>query len=290
MPGHEVEAYRYELIGVPKGRTIPVWAKSLELLYVTPEDASKFKHAVNRSVKSAKVAKHTADMDEGRWDDAIVNVIRVDHDGFVTDGQHRLRAIAKTRKRPGIWMVKATTASDPSTVPDGTPRTWPDAFTMRGVNNSGTVVAMLKVLRKYLDYGHADYVAAVKTRGRAKGNRESTKVEFDLLYRLYLEHKGDVDRCVQDAKTYCAKVRLERGAVALIDSEVALAFYVAARSERKDARHVVERVLIAAREDVFKHGEEDMRAVFHFIRRSHKENRYGAGGSQERLGHVLGLL
>ena len=85
-----------------------IMSKISEML-ITPEIAEKYlghNYEKQRLLQQPEVRKMARDMAEGRWNERIVEPIKITTDGKLLDGQHRLQAIIASGK--SIWMYVQT--------------------------------------------------------------------------------------------------------------------------------------------------------------------------------------
>jgi len=103
---------------------------------ITPKDAAKY--LKNRHPKQRKINKRWVNKlakileDPGSWDDENGEAIRLDVDGLLVDGQHRLEAIVKSGITAKILVVHGVSNRALFTIDAGKHRSHTDAFTMAG--------------------------------------------------------------------------------------------------------------------------------------------------------------
>jgi hypothetical protein len=103
----------------------------------------------NRRLRSGKITQFAADMRAGRWR-VTGEAIKIDKNGAVIDGEHRLRALIEAgRDTPDVEIetvvVYGVAADDRVAMDSGTARTLADHLQFLGVENATGVAAALNV-------------------------------------------------------------------------------------------------------------------------------------------------
>jgi hypothetical protein len=117
---------------------------------MTPADASKLleHNSINRLMLPARVNAIADAINRGGWlDDA--NPIKVDEDGVLVDGQHRLQAIVKTGKAVKVILVTGVPFLARMTVDTNRHRSFADWLRQNGVAASGDTAATTRLLWRY---------------------------------------------------------------------------------------------------------------------------------------------
>lgn len=158
----------------------------VKAITITPEIAERLLDANprNRAVKPANLKKVIKQMKEGTW---RVNgdTIRVDTEGFLLDGQHRLLAVCATGISYEGILVTGLPPEVFDTIDQGVKRTPGDILAVHGVKNSIRVSAALPIVAEYLSGGR-DF--------------ENANSRFrDDLRRLYDTHRGIEDSALMPA-------------------------------------------------------------------------------------------
>jgi hypothetical protein len=81
--------------------------ENLQKLTITPELAREYldrNSEDQRRVTYTNVNKYATDMKEGRWNEELIQPIRIDEEGNLIDGQHRLLAIIESGTPIEMWV------------------------------------------------------------------------------------------------------------------------------------------------------------------------------------------
>ncbi len=98
---------------------------------VTPSMAQSWLDATsirNRNLNTQAVNRIASDILAGRFDSDVVNPIRFNSRGELTDGQHRLSALVKSDRPVDLWVE----VTDSVHIDEARPRSVADVLTMRG--------------------------------------------------------------------------------------------------------------------------------------------------------------
>lgn len=152
----------------------------VQVATITPDLAQRLLDANprNRGIKSDNLKRVTAEMKRGAWK-VNGDTIRIDTEGYLLDGQHRLLAvIASGVSYEGI-LVTGLAPEVFDTIDQGVKRTPGDILAMHGVKNAVAISSALPMVAEYLSGGREFEKAATRYR--------------DRLRALYDEHEGISD-------------------------------------------------------------------------------------------------
>ena len=121
---------------------------------VTPETAKAIieyseKHWDNRKSKVSSVDRYAAMMEAGEWSNTNGETIKMDKNGVLKDGTHRLKATVKANVPVNFVVAWGVDEDAALTIDTGTSRTSGDLLTMQGVLNAHGVSALLNIIRGY---------------------------------------------------------------------------------------------------------------------------------------------
>lgn len=163
---------------------------------VTPEIAQQMldkKPEHQRAISPALVEKYAADMKAGRWAENA-ETIKLDVDGLLLDGQHRLSAIVASRKSQFLLIVSGVDASSFSTIDVGRKRTPGDMFSIDGWTSANGAAALARLLYS-IEQSHRSgilrYYAPAHSELLAWANKHQKEIENAL--GLY----GEVNRTIK---------------------------------------------------------------------------------------------
>ena len=126
---------------------------------ITPERARKLleKNICNRPLRKKIVTKYAQIMQEGRW---VVNgdTIRLNVQGYLVDGQHRLSAIVRSNLALETLVVYDLPVNAFATIDSGVNRTGGDALAVVGEKNSVRLGSILPLIDRYYMGKTDDYV------------------------------------------------------------------------------------------------------------------------------------
>lgn len=119
---------------------------------ITPETAMRILEEsssfVNRKVKRTHVAALAEAMRSGHWKN-VGDPIRIDSDGRVIDGQHRLLALVEANSTLEFVVIRGLPTESAHYIDIGIPRSGSDMIAMGGATNAFTTVAALNWLYRY---------------------------------------------------------------------------------------------------------------------------------------------
>lgn len=142
----------------------------IEIRKVTPDEAARMldNNPANRPIKKDHVASMARDMVHGRWQ-TNGDAIRLNCDGSLIDGQHRLTACVEAGVPFETVVITGLPSNVRATIDGGAKRTHGDRLAMVGVANANTVASITRL------------VAGIAT-GRGRTER-LTSQEADAILR-----------------------------------------------------------------------------------------------------------
>ena len=80
---------------------------------ITPEMAKKIlaMNKSNRTISLGTVSAYARDMVSGNWDENVGDVISIDENGILRNGQHRLSAVIKANVPVHMWICKGVSSN-----------------------------------------------------------------------------------------------------------------------------------------------------------------------------------
>lgn len=141
----------------------------VQVVTITPELAGRLLDANprNRGIKNANLKRVAAAMEEGAWK-VNGDTIRVDTDGYLLDGQHRLLAVVASGISYEGILVTGLAPEVFDTIDQGVKRTPGDILTTHGVKNAKAVASTLPIVAEYLSGGRDFEMAATRYRDRLR--------------------------------------------------------------------------------------------------------------------------
>lgn len=126
-------------------RRVSITPKYAQEILDKMEAACAAGKSVNRNVRQHRVDRYARDMEAGNWVENGES-IKLDQEGVLKDGQHRLRAVVKSGCT--IPMYFATVADDRafSTIDTGMGRSDAFVLSVEGIKNGRTVAAVTTIL------------------------------------------------------------------------------------------------------------------------------------------------
>lgn len=103
----------------------------------------------NRKIRDRNVKRYTTAMECDLWQ--LTNPIHFDEEGFLRDGQHRMRAVVKSGKATPFLVQFGTTQEQLDTIDEGASRSSKDVAAVRGVNLRGSVISGLSYILEYAE-------------------------------------------------------------------------------------------------------------------------------------------
>lgn len=117
---------------------------------ITPEMAQAIltQNDHNRSTSKNRVYVFAEAMSQGEW---VLNgeTIKLNGDGTLLDGQHRLLAVVKSGTEQRFLVVRGLPMAAQETVDTGRARKFADVLRIRGEANSATVSAAVRIVYSY---------------------------------------------------------------------------------------------------------------------------------------------
>ena len=123
---------------------------SVELVYVTPEVAKRYlmQNTKNRKQSTRNVSFLAEQMRKGLFLENGESIV-FDKYGRLTDGQHRLFGIIKSKKSFYIPIVRGVDTDSMATYDTGKNRSAADVLTLNGFKNTNKLSTIIKLIYKY---------------------------------------------------------------------------------------------------------------------------------------------
>lgn len=140
------------------------------MVEISPDDARSLledHNPRNRTVKESGVRRWTRELKAGNWDPDASD-IKIDHDGNLIDGQHRLLACVRSGVPLGTLLRTGLDPRTQSRVDVGMKRTTADTFRIAGVSWATNIAAAILLRIRYQE-------------GEAQGKRISSDLRIDPL-------------------------------------------------------------------------------------------------------------
>lgn len=111
---------------------------------ITPQQAQDLLKGKNRHIRPTVVARYVRDMKAGNWAQNG-ETIKIDTNGDLLDGQHRLLAIAESGTTQELLVVRGLPPSMQETVDSGERRTVGDVLELRGEKHAMILGGVLRM-------------------------------------------------------------------------------------------------------------------------------------------------
>lgn len=133
-------------------KSIP--APSARVLDLTPKAASAMldKNIKNRKLSNRNYATLVRAMTNGEWE-LNGEAIKVDVDGFILDGQHRLHAVVESGVTIRTFIIEGLPSSTQDTMDTGKSRGLSDVLSIRGEANHTTIASIVRRVFLYRRHG-----------------------------------------------------------------------------------------------------------------------------------------
>lgn len=156
--------------------------KDTKIVFITPEIALELlqKNTNNRNFKKANLAFVKNELTKDRWQ-TTHQPIGIDTNGQLIDGQHRLEAIAKTKK--SAW-VRVTINCDPKTmnaVDTGRSRNNADMLQIGGLEGSKSIAPVMRQYINYYRHSNVSWTGPEAIVTSIDITDELKKIEVDVL-------------------------------------------------------------------------------------------------------------
>lgn len=162
--------------------------RALELLKTMP---------TNRNVKKANLNKLISVLENDEWDAENGEVIKINKQGQLIDGQHRLMAIVKTNKAVKMAIMYGCGSNAMKTIDTGATRSINDVLKL---NNVKSYVKVPFVIQSE---------SVIKLGKTIRYTNQETKYKTALsVLDVYLNNKIHIDDTITNATRYYAELKL----------------------------------------------------------------------------------
>lgn len=162
----------------------------IEKVFLSPEMASKLlvNNTNNRNLSAGRVTRYTNDIINNRWVEDTGELIKIDTDGGVVDGQHRLTAIIKANK--GIYIHIATNVNKNvfDVIDSGKSRSSSDVLKIAGVINASKIAAFIQSYNLFLN-----------TKYRYESANIENSMTSKMILKYYNEKRVFIDEVIKNA-------------------------------------------------------------------------------------------
>ncbi len=197
----------------------------IKVITITPEGAAAYlqKNPTNRPLKPVVVKRYAAAMKRGEWDGLNGETIKLNGDGTLVDGQHRLAAVVESGLTLTTTIVMGVRRTAQDTIDTGTRRTLSDALKIRGEANHTTLAGALGYAYRHFSRLEGQRIYPTTTQaltlldehpgirvGTAAARRLHRHIHFNPSLAAWLYyHFGTIDR--DDAEDFFTRlVTLEK--------------------------------------------------------------------------------
>lgn len=132
----------------PRAAQAPASSLVISLEEITPDMAEEIMETNvehNRHIKYAQVERYARDMAAGKWLDNG-ETVKIDTDGRLIDGQHRMLAIVEAGVTVKLWVARGLAPEAIGSVDIGTSRKYSDLLKLGGETNVMQLGAFLRRL------------------------------------------------------------------------------------------------------------------------------------------------
>ena len=150
------------------------------------------KNSNNRSSRQALVEQYASDMRNGLWNAENGETIKVDSDGGLLDGQHRLMAVVESGVTVKMVVVTGLSPSGRETIDTGLSRTAGDILYLAGHTSDSTILATA-----------AKYLCVLEERGIA--NITIYRPSKRSILAKFLDNSEGLNKSLSMIKTLEAK-------------------------------------------------------------------------------------
>lgn len=160
---------------------------------ISPIQASKMLEEINvanRKISTARVLQYKTDMQTGDWK-FNGDVIRIDENGVLIDGQHRLTAVAQSGIPFEFLVVRGIQSKDKHTIDSGKSRTGGDALAIQAnvaFCDSHIINGAIHAFERYKKNGY----------GESSG---SAKLTNSQVLESYSKHRELIDKAFSIMKS-----------------------------------------------------------------------------------------
>ncbi len=198
----------------------PVPGVEIELRDVTPQYAEELLSANthNRRINSTVVGRYSVDMLADEWP-FVGDPVRVEENGLLLDGQHRLAAIVMSGKTIPMIIVRGLGTDAQRSMDIGNKRTLANTFSLEGlgeVTDTSTLSALLRRITVWLHDGDMDMRSANRY---SNASLYSTlgREDKELIFRA-VERGGRINRVNKLIKPALGSYAYYRCALADVDA------------------------------------------------------------------------
>jgi hypothetical protein len=163
----------------------------IERVFLRPEMAAKLlvNNTNNRNLSSGRVSRYANDIINNRWVEDTGELIKIDTDGCVVDGQHRLSAIVKANK--GIYIHIATNVNKNvfDVIDSGKSRTSSDVLQIAGVSNATKIASFIQSYNQFMS---------------TKYRYEHANIEHSMTSKMILEYYNENKVFIEEVIKYAS--------------------------------------------------------------------------------------
>lgn len=176
----------------------------IEKILVTPSIAELYlgKMIQNRNIKESNIIKLTESIKKGYWNAENGEFIKIDKNGKLIDGQHRLRAVIKANTSIYMSFIFDCDPSSYQSLDIGISRSFGDILKMKGYKNYNKIPNVIQ--------NESVIIKGVTIR-RLSGNSEINNI-IDIE-RIYLENMEYIDYCITQGAKYYSRFKFLQNSV-----------------------------------------------------------------------------
>lgn len=165
----------------------------IKKVILTPEMAVKMleNHPNNRNLSTGRLTRYTNDIINNRWVDDTGELIKIDVDGNLIDGQHRLHAVIKANKPIYVHIATGINKDVFSVIDSGKSRSASDVLKIAGVLNTNKVAAFIQL---YNQYKNTNY--------RYDSVNIDTGMTSKMILKFYNENSKRIDTIISKSTVF----------------------------------------------------------------------------------------
>lgn len=165
----------------------------IEKVLLTPDMAVKLlaQNPNNRNISKDRVTRYANDIINDRWVEDTGELIKIDVDGNVTDGQHRLSAIVKSNKSIYVHIATGVSKDVFQVIDSGKSRSASDVLKIAGVSNTKKVSAFIQLYNQYKNTSYRYDTANIDTGMTSK-----------MILKYYRENYKRVDEIISKSNVF----------------------------------------------------------------------------------------